>query len=234
MKYFTLGKPQASAADAYSPAGEESLLMGVFYKNLDNTAPITDTPVEAIAAYASEYTGSDDLSDSTSNTGFVTDDNNVIVGQNVIQLFGIIRSDASLYGGTYSASYSLFAGATDAASAVTGFFCSVTGDLAGQPWPFGDVHIWTTTNGYANRKVIRADEFLTGVNPSGIGTSVGFATTAFGVPDAVRETVEVTQFEEAVGNSGGAAAQINLVHVLVEGYNVTNSTLTSSMTNPVS
>jgi hypothetical protein len=54
------------------------------------------------------------------------------------------------------------------------------------------------------------------------------------VPDAVRETVEVTQFEEPVSNSGGTAAQVNLVHVLVEGYNVTNSTLTSSMTNPVS
>lgn len=232
MKYFTLGKPQASPADPYSPAGEESLLMGVFYKGLDNFAPITDTPVEAIAAYASEYPSSDDLSDSTSNTAFVTDDNNVIVGQGVIQLFGIIRSDASLYGGTYSSAYSLFQGATDAASAVTGFFCSVAGNFDGQPWPFGDVHVWTTTNGYENRKVIRASEFLTGTSPSGIIASTGFETTSFGVPDAVREVVEVTQFEEDVSNESTDAA-INLVHILVEGYNVSDSSLTGSMINPI-
>lgn len=236
MKYFTLGKPQESPVDYYySPANKRALMMGVFYKGLDNFSPITEVGVEAVAAYAGEnFTNSDDLSDSASNTAFITDDNNVIAGQAVIQLFGVIRSTASLYGGAYTEAYSLFEGATDAASAKTGFFVSVAGNFAGQPWPFGDIHIWDTTDGYENRQTIRASDFLTGVAPTGIEAGVGFATTSFGVPDAVAETTEITKFEADVGvNSSSPAGYVNLVHILVEGYNVSNSALTGSMINPL-
>ena len=67
-----------------------------FYKNLDNNAPITDTPVELVGSFAIDDASNDDVGDAASNTAFVTDDNNQITGQAVPQLFGLVRDDGSL------------------------------------------------------------------------------------------------------------------------------------------
>jgi hypothetical protein len=233
MKYFTLGKPQDYVGDVYAGAGNETLLMGVFYKNLDNIAPITDTPVEAVAAYAGDVdTDPDDLGDSASNTAFVTDDSDQLTGQAVPQLFGLVRDDGSLLGGTYSAAYSVLEGAIDSGTAKTGFFIGVTGDHRGKPYPFGDVHVWTTTGGWSSRQTLSASDFSGAAFPTGINTANGFDMTYYSVADAVAESTELTNFEEDVSTSSDATGK-NLIHILIEGYEVAEGKLTRSMTNPV-
>jgi len=231
MKYFTLGKPQDYAGDVYAGAGNETLLMGVFYKNLDNIAPITDTPVESVAAYAAEDS-SDDLADSASNTAFVTDDSDQITGQAVPQLFGLVRDSGSLLGGTYTEAYSAFEGATSAGTSKTGFFVGITGDHRGKPYPFGDVHVWTTTGGWSNRQTLAASDFSGAAFPTGINTANGFDMTYYSVADAVNEVTELTNFEEDT-SSGSTDAAKNLIHILIEDYEVAEGKLTRSMTNPV-
>lgn len=231
MKYFTLGKPQDYVGDALAGAGNETLLMGVFYKNLDNTAPITDTPVEAVAAFAAEDS-SDDLADSASNTAFVTDDSDQITGQAVPQLFGLVRDDGSLLGGSVGTGYSVFEGATSAGTAKTGFFIGVTGDHRGKPYPFGDVHVWTTTGGWSSRQTLSASDFSGAAFPTLINANNGFDMTYYSVADAVAESTELTNFEEDT-DSGAVDTAKNLIHILIEDYEVAEGKLTRSMTNPV-
>lgn len=231
MKYFTLGKPQDYVGDVYAGAGNETLLMGVFYKYLDNTAPVTDNPIEAVAAFAAEDS-SDDLADSASNTAFVTDDSDQITGQAVPQLFGLVRDDGSLLGGTYGTTYSIFEGATSAGTAKTGFFIGVTGDHRGKPYPFGDVHVWTTTGGWSSRQTLSASDFSGAAFPTGINTANGFDMTYYSVADAVAESTELTNFEEDT-DSGAVDTAKNLIHILIEDYEVAEGKLTRSMTNPV-
>lgn len=232
MKYFTLGKPQVYLGDVYDASPNETLLMGVFYKNLNNNAPITDTPVELVGSFAVDDAGSDDVGDAASNTAFVTDDNNRITGQAVPQLFGLVRDDGSLLGGTYTAAYSVFEGATTSLTAKTGFFIGVTGDHRDKPFPFGDVHVWTTATGWAGRQTLLASDFSGAAFPTGINAANGFDMSYYSVADAVNESVELTNFAADV-DSGDTTSTKNLVHILIEGYGVANSTLTGSMTNPV-
>ena len=232
MKYFTLGKPQVYIGDAYDASPKETLLMGVFYKNLDNNAPITDTPVELVGSFAIDDAINDDVGDATSNTAFVTDDNNQITGQAVPQLFGLVRDDGSLLGGTYGETYSILEGAVSSATAKTGFFIGVTGDHRGKPYPFGDVHVWTTVTGWAGRQTLAASDFSGAAFPAAINANNGFEMSYYSVADAVKESVELTNFAADV-DSGDTTSTKNLVHILIEGYGVANSTLTGSMTNPV-
>ena len=65
-----------------------------------------------------------------------------------------------------------------------------------------------------------------------INANNGFEMSYYSVADAVKESVELTNFAADV-DSGDTTSTKNLVHILIEGYGVANSTLTGSMTNPV-
>ena len=123
-------------------------------------------------------------------------------------------------------------GAVSSATAKTGFFIGVAGDHRGKPFPFGDVHVWTTSVGWAGRQTLAASDFSGAAFPAAINANNGFEMSYYSVADAVKESVEITNFAADV-DSGDTTSTKNLVHILIEGYGVANSTLTGSMTNPV-
>jgi hypothetical protein len=261
MKYFTLGKPQEYAADTGPvTAGKPTRLLGVFYRHLGQKAidsngdpflasyngtegsivsnkPI-DTPIQFAGAFSTDASsdatqaGADDA---TSNTAFVLDDNYNFVGNKVPQLFIFVEDVSSIFSGTLDGSgggpdYRLFNG-TSTSTKKTGFVIGVTGNFAGEPFPFGDVEIYDRTSGYANKHVIPRSSFGTGEYPVTLAATNNFPMTYFGAPDAVAGTTDFPRFKADVSfaSSGGTDittdAERNLIHIVINDYPVRQNSI---------
>lgn len=199
-----------------------------------------DTPIQFVGAFSTDAS-SDAVQatadDATSNTAFVLDDNYNFVGNKVPQLFIFVEDVSSIFSGTLDGSvaasgldYRLFNG-TSRSAKKTGFIIGVTGNFAGEPFPFGDVEIYDRTSGYANKHVIPRSSFGTGEYPVALAATNEFPMTYFGAPDSSAGTTDIPRFKADVSfaSSGGTTittdAEKNLIHVIINDYPVRQNSI---------